>query len=188
MLIQSHYLFANYIFEQLEQYGYAHLLCKKSYVLGNLLPDLDLNLKEKNHSIHGTPSLIADQIKKLRSSSDIQEFSEHLGIMTHYLCDSFCAYHNRDSLINESFIKHLQYESKLHKKLKKRIAKNKLKPFINYSRDHTLENVFLLILSHYYTRDIKPSRDIRYALGVSIIFAEKLLQEKRKEQSFIQVA
>lgn len=81
---------------------YGNMLDKTWFAYGNIKPDIDFNMKTQDHTIQGANIHIKNELEKIEKTHLSREaFSESLGIINHFICDSFCAYHNRDSLIKK---------------------------------------------------------------------------------------
>ena len=183
MLVQSHYLFSDYLYKHFEKTPYGYLIDKNSFAYGNIKPDFDQKLRNFDHTIYGTGKNISAELKRIRTQApDKQIFSESLGVITHFICDSFCAYHNQDALIKENFFNHFLYELKIHNKLRKRLSRKKLKPFLKINEKSNVLAHFQQITEKYRSRKSKPARDLRYALGASIILLDKILAEYAASQ------
>ncbi len=166
---------------------YGSLLDKNWFSYGNIKPDLDSKMKTLDHSIYGTDKHIKIELEKIKNYNlTKEEFSESLGIINHFICDSFCAYHNRDNLIQSNLFKHFLYEKKIHGKLKVKRDFSKYKTFLNKDLPELITNSDLISFLknyqfEYSKKKIKPARDLRYSIRASIFINTTLLKSRQKE-------
>jgi hypothetical protein len=142
---------------------------KKSFVYGNIKPDIDKKLRNIPHRINNLIIFLEVEIQNLLSENNsVDEFSEKLGMVCHFLSDSFCSFHFYDKLWKKNIFEHIIYEIKLHY-----ISKTVLKEFSynNLLIQNTKDlNIIYKILENDYTKEKeKMSNDIKYALTFSIL-------------------
>lgn len=92
-------------------------LDKIGFMLGNIRPDLDSRLSSIPHLKKAAMDFVSSEIQNLlaadfkTSKDSLREFSERLGIITHYLSDFFCYAHSEHFTGN--MLKHYMYENRL---------------------------------------------------------------------------
>jgi hypothetical protein len=84
-----------------------------------VLPDLDLRLSAIPHTVDQSLVYLSSFIGQYRgiprAAREKQIFSRDMGIVSHFLCDSFCQAHNYSEYGN--IFRHLYYETKLANKV-----------------------------------------------------------------------
>ena len=111
-------LIAGKIHEYMEQ-NYGIKLNRKHFLFGNIKPDLVRKFKALRHSIHDSLDYVLDEMARHENERhNVKNPSVHLGMINHYLSDFFCSKHYFRNH-NEGLIKHLRYEGRLHKAIKK---------------------------------------------------------------------
>ncbi len=92
-------------------------LDRVGFMFGNIKPDIDPKLSSVPHVKNTVIDFVSAEIKNLLSMEDkiksrcTREFSERMGLITHYLSDFFCYAHNEK--FKGNLLKHLIYENKL---------------------------------------------------------------------------
>lgn len=87
------------------------------FMFGNIKPDIDPKLSSVPHIKNTVMDFVSSEIKSLLSMEDkiknkcTREFSERLGLVTHYLSDFFCYAHSE--YFKGNIVKHYLYEKKL---------------------------------------------------------------------------
>ncbi len=166
---------------------FGSLLDQKWFSYGNIKPDIDFKMKNLDHTITGANNQIKNELEKIKANSlSKEEFSESLGIINHFICDSFCAYHNREDLIEDNFFKHFLYENKIHGKLINKRDFSKYKTFIKKGSSLFIKDLDLIkdlknCQLEYSEKSIKPARDLRYAIRTSILVNTNLLKIRQEE-------
>lgn len=169
---------------------YGNMLDKTWFAYGNIKPDIDFNMKTQDHTIQGANIHIKNELEKIEKTHLSREaFSESLGIINHFICDSFCAYHNRDNLIKKSMIQHFLYESKIHYKLKAKKDFAKYKSLFRKKSPHpvTYSSILTYLKEYhikYLNKKIKPKRDLKYAILTCILINNYLLKTRQEEINF----
>ena len=93
------------------------------FMLGNIKPDIDSKLSSVPHLKNTVMEFVSSEIKTLLSMEDkiknrcTREFSERLGLITHYLLDFFCYAHSE--YFKGNILKHCIYENKLSRYCRK---------------------------------------------------------------------
>ncbi len=155
-----------------------------SFVRGNLKPDFSLLLIKVPHYKIPTSELVIREMDKLithqanKFAACTNDFSERLGVVTHYLSDFFCYAHSTG--FKGSVIDHYIYEKKLSRY--RRAMKDKITdmigsvPFANCGTDYQSACRFLDRLHAKY-RSKKPSyaRDLVYTVKAGIPLAVYLV-------------
>ncbi|EGT5619142.1 hypothetical protein BUL45_08745, partial [Clostridium perfringens] len=123
MLYKTHLEIGENTFNTIEGRG-RNLIDKKSFLKGNVLPDISPKYRLKKHGRKQFEEIIEEKIANLsRLSSDEiinnlgkEKFSIELGVICHFLCDFFSLPHDEEWGFKESVtLKHVLYEKKLHK-------------------------------------------------------------------------
>ena len=129
MLYKTHLEIGENTFNTIEGRG-RNLIDKKSFLKGNILPDISPKYRLKKHGRKQFEEIIDEKVKALsRLSSDEiinhlgkEKFSIELGVVCHFLCDFFSLPHDEEWSFKESVtLKHVLYEKKLHKVFSKDI-------------------------------------------------------------------
>ncbi len=98
MLYKTHLEIGENTFNTIEGRG-RNLIDKKSFLKGNVLPDISPKYRLKKHGRKQFEEIIDEKVKELsRLSSDEiinnlgkERFSIELGVICHFLCDFFLA-------------------------------------------------------------------------------------------------
>ncbi|MDK0979477.1 zinc dependent phospholipase C family protein [Clostridium perfringens] len=123
MLYKTHLEIGENTFNTIEGRG-RNLIDKKSFLKGNVLPDISPKYRLKKHGRKQFEEIIEEKIANLSglSSDEIinnlgkEKFSIELGVICHFLCDFFSLPHDEEWGFKESVtLKHVLYEKKLHK-------------------------------------------------------------------------
>lgn len=102
------------------------ILNHKSFLKGNVLPDISPKYRLKKHGRKQFETIIKHKVLYLTSLSTEEiinkigkeKFSVELGIICHFLCDFFSLPHDKEWGVKESItLKHVMYEKKMHKTL-----------------------------------------------------------------------
>ena len=104
MRLNIHYRIAKKICAEMKESGLQ--LHGKSFVFGNLFPDLIQSFFWCRHEYSASRKYISKKIEKLKKKPLF--FSFQLGVLTHYICDYFCYPHIR--AYNKSMLHHIIYE------------------------------------------------------------------------------
>ncbi|MBO3372914.1 zinc dependent phospholipase C family protein [Clostridium perfringens] len=129
MLYKTHLEIGENTFNTIEGRG-RNLIDKRSFLKGNVLPDISPKYRLKKHGRKQFEEIIDEKVKELsRLSSDEiinhlgkEKFSIELGVICHFLCDFFSLPHDEEWGFKESVtLKHVLYEKKLHKVFSKDI-------------------------------------------------------------------
>jgi hypothetical protein len=114
MIIHTHSAIGNFLYSYIIENTNLSI-SKKHFILGNVKPDINKTLKNLPHRskdiIEVMECLTHELINREHS---INKFSEKLGILCHFLCDTFCKYHFDEILWNKNIVEHLKYEISLH--------------------------------------------------------------------------
>lgn len=119
MIINTHILMANRIYNNLLPHTEISMLDKKSFLFGNIKPDLSSLVSYRSHRIKDSLDFVLDEANRLIYPKDMEldEFSTQVGVIAHYLADFFCRPHYRREEFN-GFLDHMRYEFMLHSILK----------------------------------------------------------------------
>ncbi len=82
-------------------------MSKGAFVSGNIKPDMDRSMRKMPHRFEPLSNYLVGLLDSLRMEGvDMEVFSEKLGILCHFLCDSFCSYHMRRELRARDMVEH----------------------------------------------------------------------------------
>jgi hypothetical protein len=161
-------------------------LDKLAFAYGNIKPDfINKDIKCK-HTLDESLYCVNKYSEKLmRDNISIKEFSEHLGIICHFICDYFCIYH-REGNEKKGVFEHVLYEFSLHFRLITLLLRRKLR-LNNYDMpENSVEATVLKLEKKYNTEAKGLNRDINYALCATmqisklIIYSSQLYFEKNE--------
>jgi hypothetical protein len=165
MIVHTHSAIGNLLYDYIS--NSTHLTVhKRSFLLGNVRPDIDPTLNSLTHrgkDLIEVLECLKDDLC-LRDQSPIK-FSEKLGILCHFMCDTFCRYHFYDSLWKKSIYEHIRYEIRLHFAF---IASEKrFKKIIDHhiSSSKGFVQVYKELTEQYAKETGEIERDIEYALA-----------------------
>ncbi len=160
------------IYNQYE-YLFPEYLNKRSFIYGNIIPDLSIELRMKSHKMKDSLEFIVERINKLTNTpyTSIKQFSIELGIINHFLADFFCTvhFHKLTKDLND-FIYHLHYEKELAKQFK--IMKDNISVYIledelNHISVDNLSEIILDFANSYSKNTPCIENDIQYMLKVT---------------------
>jgi len=116
MLVGSHYRIGGFVYRFIiSKYIPFSPIDKILFQVGNMLPDLSSELSKLEHTVEGSAKPCRFHIKRAQDPQLTSgERMISLGILCHYLTDSFCSYHAKEPYKNRSIPRHLFYELKLH--------------------------------------------------------------------------
>lgn len=155
------------------------------FMFGNIKPDIVPALSSIPHIKDKVNNFVKNEIKdlftyKIKSDSNCtREFSERLGLVTHYISDFFCYAHSQ--YFEGNIFKHFYYESKLSQFCRsngaeawRKSAPIPLKGMDNYT---SLCDYIDTMQKDYIQEGGCPSymRDIRYTMETTITFCIAIL-------------
>lgn len=167
MILPTHFFMGQYLYDYIAKE--THLkIDKKSFVYGNIKPDFNKELRSLTHRIEPIQNYLQQIIKDICNNNVSKKSSEKLGILCHFLCDTFCSYHFYDRLWEKSTIEHMIYEFKLHD-----VFMNTDKKLLVPNTEHVISannfiNIFNLIKTDYISDNSSISNDIKYSLTFAI--------------------
>ncbi|MFR5265615.1 zinc dependent phospholipase C family protein [Clostridium sp.] len=120
MLVNTHILLAQHIYENLEL-DEKRIINYNSFVYGNIKPDMVSTYKLKKHYMDESLEMVLKKIKNLSTLTEndinkwisISKFSQEIGVICHFLCDFFCIPHSERWEFKHSMNKHVKYEKDL---------------------------------------------------------------------------
>ncbi len=116
MNTSSHILMGRFLWEYAEQH-YRIRLERKSYLLGNVLPDYCPSFLIRPHYLKNNAGYVQSVIRLLVSrhpSGYYDKKDSHLlGVLCHFYADFFCCAHSED--FTGGLSEHIAYESRLHR-------------------------------------------------------------------------
>lgn len=129
MLYKTHIEIGENTLNTIEGRG-RKLIDGKSFLKGNVLPDISPKYRLKKHSRKQFENIIKEKIVYLTDLNSYnvinnlgkEKFSIELGVICHFLCDFFSLPHDEEWGFKESVtLKHVLYEKKLHRVLNKKL-------------------------------------------------------------------
>jgi len=162
------------------------------FVLGNIKPDIDPKLSSVPHLKNTVMDYVSSEIKSLLSMEDkiknrcTREFSERLGLITHYLSDFFCYAHSE--YFKGNILKHCIYESKLSKYCRKNkvAAAENIKKRITYIDTDLVSILGYIDNMHneYLNAGNKASckRDMKYTMEMAASFCISVIKSYISEE------
>ncbi|MDR0302668.1 MAG: zinc dependent phospholipase C family protein [Treponema sp.] len=115
MKLEIHYRIAKKISGEIKGLGFK--LNEKSFLLGNLFPDLIQSYVWRRHEYSASREYFRKKMSRLTKKPLF--FSFQLGELTHYICDYFCYPHSR--VYNKNILHHILYE--INQKVPKNLFK-----------------------------------------------------------------
>lgn len=116
MNTSSHILMGRFLQQYAEQH-YKIRLERKSFVVGNVLPDYCPSFLIRPHYLKNNAAYVHNTIRLLlsrRPSTYADKKDSHLlGVLCHFYADFFCYVHNDD--FTGGLSEHIAYESRLHR-------------------------------------------------------------------------
>lgn len=179
MIINTHLLFSKIIFKNCLNKPNIKL-DKKSFMYGNVKPDLFSEDPNDAHSLEENAGTVKRYFNKLVNNKlTEQEFSLTLGMLCHYICDFFCIYHRREYK-NKSMWTHIIYEIQLHFKLIMLLITGKLKLIQNVKlRKKDSLSMILEMRKKYQQEKESIIKDITFAVSTAILISESVLYLKK---------
>lgn len=129
MLYKTHIEIGENTLKTIEGRG-RKLIDEKSFLKGNVLPDISPKYRLKKHGRKQFENIIKKKIAHLTGLNSYnvinqlgkEKFSIELGVICHFLCDFFSLPHDEEWGFKESVtLKHVLYEKKLHRVLSKKV-------------------------------------------------------------------
>lgn len=115
MIISTHRLVGKYIYQMLSVENKKKLDYHR-FVWGNVKPDLKPEYKAISHYHPANEKFVFQLLERtLNPQLTKTEYSDLLGVLTHFLCDYTCIYHNNMTINKRDTMRqHMQYEFLLH--------------------------------------------------------------------------
>lgn len=180
MLVNTHGAIAYYIYNHISIHR-GNSLDKIHFIYGNIKPDIDKELRAKSHYYEDSFFFIVDRIQKLAELDLTQKsFSVELGVVCHFLADSFCAFHQPVNK-NKNALCHFFYELSVHFALRK-VMNSKRHLLANLTQiSQTIDFKKLIINLHqeYNHCSASPEKDILFALQCAGLIITKIEFEHR---------
>ena len=170
----SHIMLGEYILETIKS-RHGIELHRKSFLLGNILPDCRLSFMSRPHRPEFWQDYINRQVARLlRVKTGSRRFgclySLRLGIICHFYTDFFCYTHN--AAFSGTSREHFMYEWDIHRRIQRGVDVSVGALDEESCRGVTPEEIYAGFerLHREYTARIGPSerRDIRYPLRACI--------------------
>jgi hypothetical protein len=155
----------------------------KGFMYGNVKPDISSYLISIPHFKKHAFGFIASEIKKLmateikKNSVCTKQFSERLGIVTHYLSDFFC--HAHTDTFKGSLLKHYLYEARLYRYYLKKPVLRMVSGYLdNFIPEEDYSSVCRLINqlhSRYLSKRSSYACDIVFTLRICTLAAASIV-------------
>ncbi|MDP3388221.1 MAG: zinc dependent phospholipase C family protein [Eubacteriales bacterium] len=114
MIIHTHSAIGHLLYSHIVE-STNLVLDKKHFILGNIKPDINRTLKSIPHRSKDIIDVMECLKNELTTRThSIDAFSLKLGILCHFLSDTFCRYHFEDHLWERNIVEHVKYEISLH--------------------------------------------------------------------------
>lgn len=168
MLPTSHKIISEHVYKVVND-TLGVKLNKNQLIYGSIKPDLTPKFLRLEHFKPESFNQIMDEVKELsisqfsENSSFIKQFSQQLGVVTHFVADYFCVPHNDRSTYKSHFIDHVVYEYKLEKLFKGHSHKTTIikEAFnVNNYSSSPISNVIDSLHSSYTLRGESMSNDV----------------------------
>lgn len=177
----SHIMLGEYILETIKS-RHGIELHRKSFLLGNTLPDCRLSFMSRPHRPEFWQDYINRQVARLlRVKTGSRRFgclySLRLGIICHFYTDFFCYTHN--AAFSGTSREHIRYEWDVHRRIRRGVAPVPVEEADAVrGRGVTPEEIRACFerLHREYTARMSPSerRDIRFTLRACIDAVERI--------------
>lgn len=181
MYCSTHIRLAEIIYKSLDN-ELKTKIRKSSFKYGNIKPDLNRMIIKFPHTIEGSFSHIIKEIEQLidqvnsLNQMEKREFSQRLGIITHYIADYFCMPHNK-CIMNNGLVKHLLYERKVSRLCKstKDIRRSNVKDDFNSASYTCIAEYITEKHGKYLMEAHSLSVDIEYAIQACVTVASIII-------------
>jgi hypothetical protein len=150
-------IIANVIYEDIRADHHIELN-KTNLIYGSIKPDFYSGFPKLKHFKPQSFSTICGEISTLSGErvednrAAVASLSKHIGIVTHYVADYFCAPHNDRLTYQHHIIDHIKYENNLHQVFDQTaLMQNKVMPtqWLDFSKPEQVMN-YLDELHKYY--------------------------------------
>ncbi len=173
MLVNTHMLIGQKVYENVQSLLNIRLN-KKSFIYGNIKPDIVHSLSSRSHLMKDSLDFVIDEINRLMSPVGMRtkQFSTDLGVINHFLSDFFCSPHYYYDEGYNKFFTHINYEYALHRRFVKLDRKgildlSRLK--IDHFRKGDIVETILNVENMYKKQRSSIENDICSALRISTI-------------------
>jgi len=154
-------------------------LSTKSFLYGNIKPDISYRMLKTMHCKHKCYGFLKDEINQIldftiENHADLKgEFSRRLGVITHYISDFFCQSHNRH--FEGNIRDHFFYEYRLDSCFRDELALSKSFDFDRSFEDALKNNSITAFIdglhSEYLRNKASFHNDMVYSLKACITTA-----------------
>lgn len=172
MQIMTHKLFGELLFTAVTEV-YGGLLNRQSFINGNLLPDLDSRYMAFRHYPHDCWMYLTRLTREMdQAPYHPERSSQRLGVLCHFIADSFCRVHNRPYTSQCTMWGHMLYEHRLHQRTKL-LIKEGLVECDDFQQiihgptpgfEHWIHTHFPTLHGEYLAGEPDIERDIRWAI------------------------
>lgn len=189
MNTHSHILMGRLLCRYMER-QFDICLDRKSFVLGNILPDYVPSFLLRPHFTKNNPSHIQRTIRLLTSNDCLRNpkrTSRMLGVLCHFYCDSLCFAHN--NAFTGSVSEHVKYEKRLHEYFVGNLRQTSALRFIIQPtpsiRASSLYRQYKRVHESYRLSRPTFANDILYSMMAcieAIVLIDQLSAEQRQDQ------
>jgi hypothetical protein len=199
VIINTHKILSAVIYDKVQENTNFYLEYKY-FLWGNIQPDIVPGLVLKSHYKAESLDYVIKEIVKLSKTPPSlfqnkqvrNKFSEHMGIISHFLCDFFCLPHYSRWHYNSSMmLPHIKFEKSLN-----RVANNlltipnlSLLPISNFD-NNILESFIETVLREYSLHE-DYRNDLIFASNICAEIIEKIISlifNTTKAQTYAQIA
>lgn len=181
MLVQSHKVMADIIFDQIEEKT-EFSLSRRYFKLGNMSPDLPFYHSHLKHYKAQNYGFILDMIEELttidpfKNIGSLNKYSYRLGVICHYVCDYFCLPHHDRAAFEDRLMEHLSYERALHKELKKYHPDNLIKhTSLDLYQNHNFMELIDDFHNEYISKELSYKNDVKYGIFAGSIICSVII-------------
>jgi hypothetical protein len=175
MNTSSHILMGRFLSEYVETH-YKIRLERKSFILGNILPDYCPSFLIrphflKNNAVH-VQNILRLLLSRRSSACYDKRYSRLLGIICHFYADFFCYAHS--DCFSGSLSEHIAYENTLQRYFEKNLEQLSFIRFMTQMTPVTetggLYRQFETLHAGYLLSHVSPGNDLTYAMMACIDF------------------
>lgn len=178
MIIGTHLIIADII--------YKYLIVKTnmkldwpSFAYGNIRPDLDKGFIRCAHTFEDSINVIEAYSEELMKSRVLlKEFSMHLGVICHFICDYFCLYHSKKYWKRDP-LGHAIHEIKLHSRFLLLSANGSIRFKHIKASEESLKDLVIRLQEGYNLGQESIEKDIKYSLAAASSVCEMIIYSSR---------
>ncbi len=179
MMMKTHIIISKSLLDNID-YEKKFFLKDKSFIYGNIKPDILSKYKLKKHYLDESYDMVKEKIEYLSGLNldslekyyTKSEFSQEIGVICHFLADFFCVAHSERWEFKHSLKIHVKYECGLTKVAKDYDLKN--------DRKQNLEDIDLFfekLYSEYKNNGNFEENDLKYAAYICNTVTNYILEK-----------